>query len=144
MAASPAKWELRQSSAHTSTLCVRTCVTANAGPLPIYYPGAFPCPSDTDLPEQRKSEYSQQKGTCEVPMGSRELIPGVKGQSLSPGTGLGLGPFAFLVVACFKVNDALVCRFLSHCTSTNNSLSLFRIAWCPLCPPHPPKPPPPP
>lgn len=39
-------------------------------------------------------------GKCQIPMGSRELIPGVKGQYLSSRAGRGLGPSSFPVVAC--------------------------------------------
>lgn len=77
-------------------------------------------------------------------MGSREFIPGVKGQCLSSGAGLGVGDFAFLVVACWKVTLSWYVGSLSYCRCTGSSLSLLRIAQCPLSPQPPPQPPQPP
>lgn len=44
-------------------------------------------------------------GKCQILVGIRELIPGVKGQSLSSRAGQGLGPFSFLVVACLSLEQ---------------------------------------
>lgn len=64
-----------------------------------------------------------------MPAGGRELIPGVKGQYLSSGTGRGLGPFSFLVVACLPVEASVSLSHLSHPATSTARASLLPGAF---------------